>query len=55
MIFDVFQSVSNNLWYFHLKTANGEVIAASEGYHNRSDIEDLHQRYFLDWEWRERD
>lgn len=55
MIFEVFKSGSNNLWYFHLKAANNEVVAASEGYQNRSDVESLWEKYFQDWEWRERD
>lgn len=52
-VFEVFKS-TNNLWYFHLKAPNGEIISASEGYHNRSDIEDLHKKYFYEWEWHER-
>lgn len=56
MIFEVFHSPTNNLWYFHLKVkGNKEIIAASEGYHNKSDIEELHQTYFGMWTWRERE
>lgn len=57
MIFEVFKSGSSNLWYFHLKAANNEVIAASEGYHNRQDIVTLFDKYFAPsgWEWHERD
>lgn len=55
MIFEVFKSPSN-LWYFHLKIeGNNKIIAQSEGYHNRQDILDLFNKYFIDWEWRERD
>lgn len=54
MLFEVFHSGSNKLWYFHLKARNGKIIAASEGYQNRSDIVQLHDDYFRDWEWRER-
>lgn len=53
MIFEVFQS-NSKMWYFHLKAVNGEVICASEGYHNKSDIQDLWEKYFQDWEWHER-
>jgi len=54
-VFEYFKSGSNNLHYFHLKARNGEIIAASEGYHNRVDIEDLYEEYFPNWEWRERE
>lgn len=54
MIFEVFESPTNKLWYFHLKTANGEIVTASEGYHNRSDIESLWEKYFHEWRWSER-
>ena len=54
-IFEVFQSGSSGLWYFHLKAANGEIISASEGYHNKSDILDLYNTYFATWDWVERD
>lgn len=26
----------NNLWYFHRKAENGEIVAASEGYNEKS-------------------
>lgn len=56
MIFEVFHSETNNLWYFHLKAeGNNKIIAASEGYHNKSDIEDLYEKYFPMWTWRERE
>jgi hypothetical protein len=56
MIFEVFKSGSNNLWYFHLKVeGNNEIVAASEGYHNREDVETLHEKYFPMWTWRERE
>ena len=55
MIFEVFYSTTNKLWYFHLKSkGNNEIIAASEGYYNKSDIEELYQKYFPMWTWRER-
>ena len=54
MIFEVFMSPSK-LWYFHLKIrGNNEIIAQSEGYYNRSDIVDLHMKYFSNWKWTER-
>lgn len=54
MIFEVFKSGTNDLWYFHLKAANNEIICVSEGYHNRDDIADLWQKYFSEWRWSER-
>jgi hypothetical protein len=54
MLFEVFQSTSN-LWYFHLRARNNEIIAVSEGYHNVGDIRDLWMKYFQDWEWRDVD
>jgi uncharacterized protein YegP (UPF0339 family) len=30
--FEYWQSKKNGQWYFHLKTANGEIIAQSQGY-----------------------
>lgn len=27
----------DNFWYWHLKAGNNEIIAAGEGYHNRTD------------------
>jgi hypothetical protein len=53
-IFEVFYSMQNKMWYFHLKAANGEIIAASEGYNNRTDVVSLFSKYFTGWEWRER-
>ena len=32
MLYEYWQSKTNNQWYWHLKAANGEKIAASEGY-----------------------
>ena len=32
MKFEYWQSVTNAQWYWHLKAANGEKLAASEGY-----------------------
>jgi hypothetical protein len=46
--------MQNKMWYFHLKAANGEIIAASEGYNNRTDVVSLFSKYFTGWEWRER-
>lgn len=54
MIFEVFKS-TNNLWYFHLKANNNEIIAVSEGYHHKYDVSALHVKFFREWEWRERD
>jgi uncharacterized protein YegP (UPF0339 family) len=30
--FVVFKSEENDLWYFHLRSGNGKIIAQSEGY-----------------------
>jgi hypothetical protein len=54
MFFEVFKSTSN-LWYFHLRGRNNEIIAVSEGYHEVGYIRTLWQRYFRDWEWRDTD
>ena len=35
----VFQG-KDGQWYFHRVAANGEVVASSEGYHNKSDATD---------------
>ena len=32
MKFEYWKSANNNNWYWHLKAANGEKIAQSEGY-----------------------
>ena len=32
MYFQIFKSKANNQWYWHLKSANHEIIAVSEGY-----------------------
>jgi uncharacterized protein YegP (UPF0339 family) len=32
MKFVVYRSLINRQWYWHLKAANGEIIAQSEGY-----------------------
>ena len=35
--FEVFRGkVPDNDWYFHLRAANGEIIAASEGYKTKA-------------------
>lgn len=53
-VFEVFKSGSSKLWYFHLKTENNEIIAASEGYFNKNDVRHLYETYFPEWEWKER-
>lgn len=37
MYFYLFKSSANNQWYFNIRSANHERIAASEGYHNKQD------------------
>lgn len=37
--FEVFQSPRNNQWYWHLKSANGKVIAHGEGHTRKQDAE----------------
>ena len=37
MYFQIFKSKANNQWYWHLKSANHEIIAHGEGYINRED------------------
>lgn len=37
MYFQIFKSKVNNQWYWHLKSANHEIIAHGEGYINRED------------------
>ncbi len=37
MYFQIFKSKANNQWYWHLKSANHEIIAYGEGYINRED------------------
>lgn len=32
MYYEVWQSVNNRAWYWHLKSANHEIIANGEGY-----------------------
>ena len=36
MQFELFEG-ADNLTYFHLRADNGEIVAASEGYHNVAD------------------
>lgn len=55
MIFEVFQSGSNKLWYFHLKGKDDEILAVSEGYQTFQEVDNIYNKYFLDWTWRERD
>ena len=52
-VFHIFRSGSSRLWYFHLKAPNGEIICASEGYHNRDDVIELKNRYFPMWKLKE--
>lgn len=37
MYFEIFKSKTNNQWYWHLKSANHEIIDNGEGYINRED------------------
>lgn len=37
MYFFLFKSTNNNQWYFNIRAANHERIAASEGYINKQD------------------
>lgn len=37
MYFYLFKSNVNHQWYFNIRAANHEVIATSEGYHNKQD------------------
>jgi len=37
MYFYLFKSNVNHQWYFNIRAANHERIAASEGYHNKQD------------------
>ncbi len=37
MYFYLFKSNVNNQWFFNIRAANHETIAASEGYHNKQD------------------
>jgi uncharacterized protein YegP (UPF0339 family) len=34
--FQIFKSVSNNLFYFRLRALNGETVLSSEGYNDKS-------------------
>ncbi len=36
MYYQVWQSTSNYLWYWHLKAANNEIIAEGQGYVHKS-------------------
>jgi len=36
MYYQVWQSSSNYLWYWHLKAANNEIIAQGEGYTSKA-------------------
>ena len=36
MYFEMWQSAQNKNWYWHLKAANHQVVAASEGYVNKA-------------------
>lgn len=45
----IFQSPSH-LWYFHVQGDNAEVIAASEGYKQRTDMMNTLNRYFPEWD-----
>lgn len=40
----VWRSEVDRLWRFTVTAANGEKVAASEGYHNRSDCADMARR-----------
>lgn len=35
MKYEYWMSPQNNLWYWHLKAANGEIVAQGEGYSSR--------------------
>lgn len=38
MAYYIFKSYNNGQWYWHLKAANGKIIASSgEGYYNKQD------------------
>lgn len=37
MHFRYWQSTANNQWYWHLRSANNEIIASGEGYRNETD------------------
>jgi hypothetical protein len=47
--FHIFRSTLTGEYYFRLVAENNRTIAASEGYHNHSDVMDLHDRHFPDW------
>ena len=44
MYFQIFKSKANNQWYWHLKSANHEIIAHGEGYINREDCHGHHSK-----------
>jgi len=38
MIYHIWKSDKDSQWYWHLKAANGKIVAASgQGYHNKQD------------------
>lgn len=37
-IFEYWRNPFTKLWYFHLRSINGEIIAASEGYSRKIDL-----------------
>lgn len=37
MRFEYWKSKFSDLWYWHLRAANGEIIANGEGYENKAD------------------
>lgn len=39
MHFELWQSDQDQQWYWHLRAANGEIIAPSQGYTHRADAE----------------
>ena len=43
MKFKIFRrlTIFGRRWFFHLKSANGEIIMQSEGYFNRADAESI--------------
>ena len=35
--YEIWKSEKNNQWYWHYKAANNQIVAGSEGYHNKQD------------------
>ena len=42
----IFKSELSGEWYLRLLAPNGEIIMASEGHKNYTDVTELHERYF---------